>query len=249
MKNFAPAACQRQRRDRGFHLKDTFSGQFFQAPFHAEEFIAALSQPRFARYSSWAKGDIPTAIQLYQLNCAISEALYTPLNMLEVVLRNRIHAVASTMAMGDETRLWFDRPEFQRRPKQPDQIAKARRDLVRENKELSADNIIAALSFGYWITLLGPDYENLWQKGMHRIASTADGKGLKRKSLSTPLFKLRFLRNRIAHHEPVIHWDLLFHYRQIIQIIGYLSPSAAWWTAHHSNFTSVYPSERIPLAY
>jgi hypothetical protein len=40
---------------------------------------------------------------------------------------------------------------------------------------------------------------------------------------------IRMLRNRIAHHEPVIDWDLSKHYRNIIELSGWLCPSAADW--------------------
>lgn len=55
-------------------------------------FEQALSLERFGRYLDWAAGDGMRAIELYTLNTRISESLYTPLQMLEVALRNRIHA-------------------------------------------------------------------------------------------------------------------------------------------------------------
>ena len=55
----------------------------------------ALSLERFGRYLCWADGDRDQAIALCTLNTRISESLYTPLQMLEVVLRNRIHFVMS----------------------------------------------------------------------------------------------------------------------------------------------------------
>ena len=53
----------------------------------------ALSLERFGRYLAWANGDRTRAVELYTLNTRVSESLYTPLQMLEVTLRNRIHAV------------------------------------------------------------------------------------------------------------------------------------------------------------
>ncbi|WP_428486977.1 hypothetical protein [Rhodopila sp.] len=43
------------------------------------------------------------ALELYALNIRLSEALYTPLQMLEVVLRNRIHITLS----GVQSPFWF----------------------------------------------------------------------------------------------------------------------------------------------
>ena len=56
-------------------------------------FEAAISAERFGRYLDWASGDRDQALDLYALNIRLSEALYPPLQMLEVVLRDRIHAI------------------------------------------------------------------------------------------------------------------------------------------------------------
>ena len=68
---------------------------------------AALSLERFARYVAWAGGDRQRALDLYTLNTQLSEALYTPLQVLELALRNRVHAVLSaahgyTLAQGPD---------------------------------------------------------------------------------------------------------------------------------------------------
>ena len=60
------------------------------------EFEEAISLERFARYLAWADGDHARALSLYTLNTRLSEALYTPIQTLEIVLRNRIHMVMST---------------------------------------------------------------------------------------------------------------------------------------------------------
>ncbi|MGN6551286.1 MAG: hypothetical protein ACTHJ3_15525 [Pararhizobium sp.] len=54
-----------------------------------------------------------------------------------------------------------------------------------------------------------------------------DGKGLRRKDVAAPLAPIRMLRNRVAHHEPILHWDLRKHYEFILQLTTWLSPVAA----------------------
>lgn len=215
---------------------------------HAPQaFIDILSAERFQRYLDWAKNDRNTAVELYTLNCRCSEALYLPLHMLEITLRNRIHAVATTLNVGEANLIWFDRPEFQRGFKQKAQLVKARHDLVRNRKTADAGRVISALTFGYWTAFFGSEYEVHWQQGLHRITRPGYDKGLRRKDLSEPFFKLRKLRNRIAHYEPIIHWDLIKHHGEIIRLTGYLAPAAAEWVAMHSRFPAVHPRGRINL--
>ena len=207
---------------------------------HLEE---ALSLERFSRYRAWAGGDKGRALDLYGLNTRLSEALYTPLQMLEVALRNRIHAVLSASIQPR----WFEAPGFLTVPYQNEQIAEALADLRRERKEPDPGRVVAALTFSFWTTMLGTHYENLWQTDLHRIGRRDGGKGLRRKELSGPLTPIRLLRNRIAHHEPILAWDLRKHHDAMLRITGWLSPVAAAWCRSLDRFDQVHPTERIAL--
>ncbi|MCB9957270.1 MAG: Abi family protein [Rhodospirillaceae bacterium] len=206
--------------------------------------VDALSLERFARYVDWAGGNESRALHLYTLNTQLSEALYTPLQMLEVALRNRIHAVMSA-SRHDR---WFEEAGFLKIISQPAQVAKATADVTDGRKDATPGRVVAALTFGFWTSMLAKEYEDLWQMTLHRIAKREDGKGLRRKDLSTPLNPIRTLRNRVAHHEPIIHWDLRKHYANMLQVTEWLSPAAAAWCRQYSRFPAVHPPERPVLA-
>src|SRR3954464_9714148 len=72
----------------------------------------AFSVERVARYLAWAGGDPDRAVELYTLNTQISEALYLPLQALELALRNRIHGV---LAEAFQERWFHHRRFFARR--------------------------------------------------------------------------------------------------------------------------------------
>lgn len=95
--------------------------------------------------------------------------------------------------------------------------------------------------------MLSPDYEALWQTTLNAGARKPNGKGLRRKDFSGALRPIRTLRNRIAHHEPIIAWNLPDHHSKMLELIEWLSPAAAVWCRQHCRFTSVYPTERISL--
>ena len=130
----------------------------------------------------------------------------------------------------------------------PGQIDKAIGDIRGEGKEPTPGRVVAALTFGFWTAMFGKDYEVLWQTTLHRIASRPDGKGLKRKDFSAPLTPIRKLRNRIAHHEPILMWNLPKHHEKIIELTSWLSPPAAEWCVANSRFPELYPAERIHLS-
>lgn len=210
-----------------------------------EHLEQALSLERFGRYLAWAEGDRNAAIELYGLNTRLSEALYTPLQTLEVVLRNRIHSVL-TESHGEA---WMHPAAgIITGPYQQAQVAKAVEALAKEGKDVTAGGVVSSLTFSFWTTMFHKDYETVWQQGMHRIADAGAPRGLKRKSFSGPLTRIRLLRNRIAHHEPILGWDLGKHHERMVEITAWLSPPAATWSREHDRFAQVHRARAVVFA-
>jgi hypothetical protein len=63
---------------------------------------------------------------------------------------------------------------------------------------------------------------------------------MKRGILSVELTAIRLLRNRVAHHEPVLYYDLPGRHDRILEVTGWLNPVAARWTEHHSRLPEIY---------
>ena len=203
----------------------------------------ALSLERFARYLAWAQGDRERAVDLYILNTQLSECLYIPLQMLEIALRNRIHAVMSA-ALHDK---WYDEPQCQLSSSQAEQVAKAKADLSYEGKQATPGRVVAALTFGYWTAFFNTAYEELWRRELRRIVTKPPAKPLRRKDFSSQLTPIRRLRNRIAHHEPILEQNLPRHLGNMVQVTEWLSPAAATWCRTHCRFDSLYPSGGVSL--
>lgn len=208
-----------------------------------DDMEAALSLERFARYVTWAGGDREHALALYTLNTKVSEALYIALQTLEVSLRNRIHTVIAA-AHGER---WFEDVAVIKVAHQTAQVADAVAELEANGKAAIAGRVIAALSFSFWTAMFSPAYEDLWRSTLKDIARR-DGKALVRKDFSRPLTQIRLLRNRIAHHEPILHWDLRKHHRALRELTDWLSPPAFAWSAPLDRFDQVYPWAGVILA-
>ncbi|MCK8782724.1 hypothetical protein M0654_22430 [Rhizobium sp. NTR19] len=77
--------------------------------------------------------------------------------------------------------------------------AKARRGQI----QVSDGKIIAELTFYIWKRLCGPDYEHtLWKPTLKRVFPY---KKITRSEVADHLENLYQSRNRLAHHEPVLH--------------------------------------------
>src|SRR5260221_14717143 len=205
-----------------------------------DELEAALSLERFGRYVKWASGDKNRALELYTLNSSLSESLYVPLQALELALRNRIHNVMKECY----SERWFECQEFVMEERNRKQVEVAKSDLEREKPGSSgiSSKVVAALTFSFWTSMVGAAYEELWRKTLFAIAKGSDGRPLPRKALSSPLTQIRLLRNRIAHHKPILYWRLPHYFDVAMDLTRYLSPPVATWCDSVQKFKGVYPA-------
>lgn len=195
-----------------------------------------LSRDRLSKYHDLAAGNKEQAYKLYAVNTAVSESLYTPLQMLEVALRNAFHRVL-TDRYGN---FWVYEPGVITDTFQRQKIKETTQDLIAQKKKLTPSGIVAGLTFGFWTSLLNRKYENtLWRQC---IFSVFRGTFSTCREVNGVLVPIRILRNRIAHHEPIIHWNLPKHYENILRITDCLSSDAARWTKAHSRFPELFES-------
>jgi len=161
-----------------------------------------LSEPRFQRYRRDCAGDEAAAWRLYWWNVEVSAAFYPTLHCLEIALRNAFHeALASRYGRSD----WWNAvilPGPGARMVQ-ETIEKLRRTLP----EPCPDDVVAGLTFGFWVSLLSRANEvSLWRPALFRVFRP--GYRGTRGEMCRRIEHLRLFRNRIMHHEP-IYWRRL----------------------------------------
>ncbi|UEM21938.1 hypothetical protein JL100_004005 [Skermanella mucosa] len=188
-------------------------------------------------------GDRERAIRLYAWNATVSAAFYEPLQGLEIALRNAMHREL-TAKFG---LLWYENPLCGLDTKTLAKLAATRGELLRDRYDDTPPQIVSALSFGFWIALLGPggqspfsgraNYEmTLWRPALFKAFPH---KRISRKAAHAPLDYLRVFRNRIAHHEPIFSRHLARDYESILEVTGWICPATRDWIAHHSRVGEV----------
>ncbi|NMD51502.1 Abi family protein [Shewanella sp. DNRA4] len=231
--------------------------------------IKTLSIPRLSTYKkpNLCDASDEQSLGLYVWNKQLSGLFYPVLQVLEVSLRNAINnayieynenSIKANFPEPDWiteiTKIdpfWFrssytlqnNRPAFQ-------QIKKAEADLNREGKAITPDNLIAKLTFGFWVHLTdrnhrssqapaNPPIIELWPKLNSLVfpyAKDLNGTPLSINHISANLFQINILRNRIAHHEPIWNATDLFdsddsintvlaHYELCLKIIRWINPN------------------------
>jgi hypothetical protein len=210
----------------------------------------SLSPERLATYQRAVGADRTRAMRLYIWNTAISAAFYGPLQGLEVALRN---AMANALALTYGA-AWYDNPACGFDAGTLNRIAAAKDELRRGRYPLDASHLVAALSFGFWVALLGSgghsatmgagkrNYEmTLWRPCLFRAFHHAR---MNRRQAHQRLDYLRTLRNRIAHHEPIFTRHLAADYQSILTVAGWIDPATRDWIDHHSRIEALLKQPR-----
>lgn len=198
-----------------------------------DDLEASLSPERLGTYLDATDGNRENAIRLHVWNTVVSSAFYEPLQILEVTLRN-----AMNRRLGEEYgENWYDKNETGLNQGALNRIRGAKNQLTSLGYNHDPHRIVAALSLGFWVSLLKrgdeADYEmTLWRPALR--GSFPHRETLERSMAFGPLNTLRLLRNRIAHHEPIFSRNLVEEHELILEIVGWISPPTQEWIRHHS---------------
>jgi hypothetical protein len=208
----------------------------------------AVSQPRLDAYRPLGGSNLDMVVNYYW-NIALSEALYPGLALLEVSLRSSVH---EALTVREGTDMWF------RNLLEPGQLrdyANACLTLLHRQKgtQPTSRQIVAELTFGFWTTLLSkPYHQTLWAPNHAALVKSVfpnlPPTPSNRHYIHQRYNNLRFLRNRIMHHEPI--WDgvklpqrpraaLSDLHRELRETIGWISSSAQLGFDQVDRFTAV----------
>ncbi len=177
-----------------------------------------LSSPRFNVYLAQTNNDFEKAYRLYKANIELSEAFYPVLSVLEICLRN---------AINEQLKQYFNDPYWFKNhlPKefQPF-IAEAEQKILSQRKTVTADKIIAELNFGFWNRLFNRNYTGLLWKPLRLIFKNTPKHLRQRDTVADYLYRIRKLRNRIYHYEPIFRnlQDVEKQYNEMLSFIAWL---------------------------
>ncbi|MEU9243913.1 hypothetical protein [Streptomyces sp. NPDC048385] len=182
-----------------------------------EWMVRDLSLPRLRRYIRAAHGDARAAERLYWWNIEVSAALLGSLHCLELTLRNALH---NALAGHHGRRDWWAAAPLNERSRRL--VDDARRSCERRLSHATPDDMVAELSFGFWVSLLSHGYDrHFWVPALHSAFPHYRGR---RNHLYRDLTSLVLLRNRVMHHEPIHHRHLAADHDTVYRVLGHLSP-------------------------
>lgn len=185
---------------------------------------ATITQARMSTYDAATppgQARIRRALKLYVWNAELASAFLIPLHLCEVAVRN---AVADALAAQYGPRWpWINAlqtslpsPSFGYNPRAD--LAAARRNTT------STGKVIPEVKFAFWQRMLTSRYDNaIWNHQLFNVLPSADaslGVPALRMQVFNDLDRIRVLRNRIAHHEPIIARNLAADLQAIKDLVN-----------------------------
>ena len=184
-----------------------------------EAIISAITRERLSTYVN-ATTTEAEALALYELNSELSSSIFKVIGSFEIVFRN---AVAKAAANQFNTADWHQCDEFtsalscRLRGRIQDVCGR----LGRRGLPVQPGRIISELNFHFWVALHERQYEHkFWTRFLRNIWP----EGQRRSEVHNDLIKIKNLRNRIAHHEPVFSQDRRPHIDLVWRRLEQLSP-------------------------
>ena len=200
--------------------------------------IKTLSVERLEKYIKGPAEGTEDALKLYILNTTLCESFYTPLQGFEVAVRNALH---ERLTLGF-TVAWYDDSNFMNmlQPDHRGTVTSAQKSIRDHKEQVTPGKMVTELNLGFWTGLLGPKYETVLWRRHFRHAFPHRPQGSERHEVHSAVNRIRRLRNRVAHHEPIMHRNLLEDHEIILRTVRWICPDTARWIEAQSRFPSVW---------
>ncbi|WP_426608222.1 Abi family protein [Pantoea anthophila] len=228
--------------------------------------LNSISQHRFATYKSsvFNGASEEECLGIYLWNKQLAGAFLPALQIIEVSLRNAICAakrrheetlIEQSAPAADWTALknriddqWFVTVMTERNNRESWRAVEAAKSQLRKDgKPLTTENLIAKLTFGFWVSMVNRDYSNgrasylhLWPHLVPEVFPNAldkkQGTPLSVNRIGGDLRDINTLRNRLSHHEPLWRSDKTYcveqainkvvrDYHKCLDVIRWINPS------------------------
>ncbi|TCO23391.1 Abi-like protein [Kribbella steppae] len=202
-----------------------------------------LSPARLAKYRTATDCDLQRALQLYEWNAKISAALMRDLGHVEIGLRNAYaevieHYWSGTPDHWTRSAATLFRPVYRMRDGEPVDINRQQRAQLEEacarvGPDGPPGKVIAELTFGFWRFLSSSAHEKtVWVPFLHRAYPPGTNR---KRDVDSRVATLNRLRNRVAHHEPLIGENLPREAAKVSALAGLLDPELGAYVAATSD--------------
>lgn len=226
---------------------------------HVDDLLSLLTRERLAPYVAQQGGSLGKGLDLYVWNLQLAGAFHEVIAMVEVCLRNALNQqlVARFGPRWFATQGLFD-----------DRMTRALREACRrisgsgmqDLDQCDPAKMVSEVTLGTWVQLLekGGYYSNgdrrerrdydslLWRTALHRAFPNSSGR---RADVLRLAQRFHYLRNRVAHHEPLFKGvplrgqsgrvSINDAHDGAVELVGLVSTEARDWVSVRSRVPAV----------
>lgn len=185
-----------------------------------EWLIEQMGLPRFLLLSKRTDHDLTQVFTLHQRDVKLREVIRTELEVLEVALRNRYHAVLR--ALRPQAQTWLLDERLPARGILQTRYHKVFKQL--SAREITPGAALEGLSFGFWTQLTTRNLEHsMWTPYIRHVYPQRT----RRESVHRRVEEARLLRNRASHTDVVLDQPLHLRWQTILWLLDRLNPGLA----------------------
>ena len=200
----------------------------------------SFTSSRLSVYKQYGADNL-TCLARYLYNIEVCKSLYSSVNIFEVTFRNAIDKVLCTVAGADN---WYDILTLDSTSMK--NISDAKHKIQKKGKPVTHDRIVSELTFGFWTSLLTPRYSqaSFQSKIIKTCFKGVPAAQRNIKNLQARFDKIRILRNRVSHHERIIHWkNLSIQHDELLESIKWLDNASYELACSCDKFPKVYAKD------
>jgi hypothetical protein len=180
------------------------------------------------------------AVDLYAWNARVSAALLAPLHICEIVVRNAVSDALEAVYGAN----WPWSPVFEYSLPAPRLGYSSRADLSNSRFGVATTGkVIPELKLVFWQKMFTRRHDlRLWDGNLRRVMPNLDpAKPISqlRLDIYDSLEQIRFLRNRIAHHEPIFQRNLTSDFLKIGALVEFRCKVTSAWMMRNQEASAI----------
>ena len=198
-----------------------------------------VSPARLSPFLDLADGNRTRAIELYEWNVRMAGAFHELLSDVEVIIRNAWsrQLMEYSLERTGESDWTKTLPDLLGGPIAGD-IERAEKRLRNKGKQANLDSLTAEMTLAFWKYLFAKRFRStLWPAAGKRAFPGAGPNGIE--SMSRWMAQVYEVRNRVAHHEPLIRRRIRSDFESCMALVRAVDGTLAEWVEGRSRIPAL----------
>mgnify|MGYP000064791634 CR=1 FL=1 len=209
---------------------------------------STLSLQRMSTFDKAVSGTTADPLELYNWNAQLASALIYPFHIFEISIRNAVSSAIGSVHTSKGTN-WHQTDSFERSLKKAKFGYCPKDDLIKVSQRYpQLSKAIPEFKFVFWEKMLTARYhKQIWDNHIYTVFPNHAMLGLSQSDLRDHIRQriesVRAIRNRVAHHEPILKFDIPLLLSNMEEVIHLRCTDTSNWMMANQRVLDVYQSK------